>query len=115
MEKYSEGEVKGRVRWIKKVSGHGKGEIDSAHAAPKNDVRRHIYRSGGATLLTSDELISGFESGFEIVKFLNAQDRYNKPLSTKADRRGFTLRGRIVHFFDPELERNAKGIFFVEL
>ena len=89
------------VRLVKKVAGHGKGEIDSCHGRPKNEVRKHINREAGQEPRHMVDLVGGFDSGTQIVQFLSTIDAFNRPLTSRPDPKGFPLTRRSIKFYEP--------------
>ena len=101
IERYARGRAMGVVRLMKTVGGHGKGEIDSCHGAPKNALRKHIQLAS-AVGRGRDELLGGFEDATQIVSWLQSQGRFECRLTdTSADSKGFTLTMRRVKYYEP--------------
>ena len=101
IESYADGEVIGTVRLVKKVAGHGKGEIDSCHGRPKNEVRKYVNREAGQEPRFMNDLVGGFDSGSQIVNFLSTRDAFNVPLTNRPDTKGFPLTRRNVKYYAP--------------
>jgi hypothetical protein len=85
--------------------------IDSCHAKPKNDVRRHIRHSGAAGTKHTEGIIGGFVTGGNLVDFLCSQDGYNCPLPSKNDTRGYHLYQRSVKYYQPTA--NSIGLYLI--
>ena len=105
-----------QVRWLKTVSGHGKGkliqspellryysnmlgEIDSAHGAPKRDVRKRVQHQAATHIRHAADPLGGLDTGDKIVRYLETLPRYSQELQIKPDPRGFQLKRRFVKLY----------------
>ena len=99
ISRYAQGRKMGVVRVMKKVSSHGKGQIDSAHAFPKKEVREFIDRKGAESIQQRQEILDGFQEASYLVEWLGNRAGFNELLPNKPDKAGFPLRWRKVKYY----------------
>ena len=89
----------GVVRVLKKVSAHGKGQIDSAHAFPKKEVREFIDRKGAESIQRRQEILDGFQEAKFLTEWLGNRAGFNELLPNKPDKADFALRWRKLKYY----------------